>query len=52
MAKCYLSKITVKWIGLGGHPRDWFYWNISRFNSGYPYDSYRVGPFLIKKWWK
>lgn len=36
-----------KWIGFKG---DLFYWGISRFNSGYPYTAWRIGPLQIKKY--
>ena len=37
----------VQWIGFKG---DLFYWEVYRFNSGYPYVSYRIGPILIKRY--
>lgn len=40
-------KIHVTWVGWGG---DWFVWNLARFNSGYPYRFWRIGPFFIKRY--
>lgn len=44
-----IGKYHIKFIGFGG---TLFYWNMERFNSGWPYASWRFGPVLIKRYWK
>jgi len=38
---------SVRWIGFRGNL---FHWSIFRLNSGYPYESWRFGPILIKRY--
>ena len=38
----------INLIGFKGHL---FFWNLYRFNSGYPYVCWRIGPILIKRYW-
>ena len=37
----------IKWVGFKGQL---FFWNLYRFNSGYPYQAWRLGPILIKRY--
>jgi len=41
---------TIRWIGFHSDYKNWFYWSVFRFNSGYPYESWRFGPILIKRY--
>jgi len=43
------NQISILWIGWRG---SLFAWNGARFNSGYPYYYWRIGPLMIKRYWK
>ena len=44
-----IGKYHVKLIGFGG---TLFYWSDMKFNSGWPYSSWRFGPILVKRYWR
>ena len=55
MGEAWRSSIRVlygrgRWVVVYNPHGDRFYWGVSRFNSGTPYTSWKVGPIMVKRY--